>query len=241
MWRDSPQYLLSVFADGKYRISIQQHQIEPMPAIGFVIFRADDTKRKKLTLSDFVLVPKDYISSPNIAGEVVLTTGDYMLLISADKPGVANTFTLEVSSADGKFNVSEPQGYKKVSILGEWKLNEAGGCRNHPTWQQNPFISLSLGSKQTISVVLGYNETCKDSNVGFYVFAQGATNYQLGALLTKSKFTPNSSCETFRLDKGNYIIIPATFQPNVHRQFFLEVYSDSEDVAIATVLTKPLN
>jgi hypothetical protein len=89
-------------------------------------------------------------------------------------------------------------------------------------------------------VVLGYAEPCKDSNVGFYVFAQGGAPYQLGALLTKSKFTPNSSCESFRLDKGSYLIVPTTFQPNVHRRYFLEVYSDADDVQLAKVLTKPI-
>jgi hypothetical protein len=127
MWRDSPQYLLSVQTEGKYRISIQQHPIEPLPPIGFVIFKADDTKRKKLTLSDFVLVPKDYIATPNVAGEVSLTPGDYMLLISTDKPGLANTFTLEVTATgpgaqEAKFSITEPAAYKKVAILGSYSL-----------------------------------------------------------------------------------------------------------------------
>lgn len=237
-WRDNPQFVLRIPRDGKYKISIQQPLIEPLPPIGFVIFKAEADLRPKLHLTDFVLVPREYMATQNVATEVRLSAGDFNLMICCEKPSYANSFSVEVTSQETGFTIEPCAAFQRTSHFSQWTADTAGGCKNHPTWPKNPFILLTLGSKQTVTLVLGYMEASKDSNVGYYVHA-ATPDFQPGALLTKSKFTANASSETFRLGQGQYIIIPTTFAPGVAKPFFVTAYSDTNDVQMQDVV-KPL-
>jgi hypothetical protein len=237
-WRDNPQFVLRIARDGKYKISIQQPAIEPLPPIGFVIFKAEPDLRPKLHLTDFVLVPREYMATQNVATEVRLSAGDYNLMICCEKPSYANSFSVEVTSPETGFTIEPCAAFPRTTFIGQWTPQTAGGCKNHPTWTANPFVLLTLGSKQTVTLVLGYTEASKDSNVGYYVHA-ATPEFQLGALLTKSKFTANASSETFRLAAGQYIVVPTTFAPGVAKKFFVTAFSDNNDISMSAI-AKPL-
>jgi len=90
--------------------------IDPLPPIGFTIFRAEPEFRRKLHLKDFVLVPREYIATAVVAGEITLQEGEYFVMVACDKPKYSNTYTLEIESATAQFTIEEPAPYHIISL-----------------------------------------------------------------------------------------------------------------------------
>jgi len=119
-------------------------------------------------------------------------------------------------------------------ISGVWSGITAGGCANSPSWRYNTQYLLQTTTTTSLRVSLRQTGD-KLVHIGFY-FAkanQTATDvHKKRITLTKEVLVPGIDITFLRntevsakttIEAGNYIIIPATFEPNQEGTFELEV------------------
>jgi len=124
-------------------------------------------------------------------------------------------------------------------ISGEWSGTSAGGCKNFATWVENPKFKLTTFGPCTINVVLCQSDKLQLVGIGFYIL-EDILKSDLKALtlrhgssnkvITKSKFvTALEAFSEVNIAKGgNYVVVPATFEPGVQDKFDLAIYSKSD-------------
>ena len=121
---------------------------------------------------------------------------------------------------------------KKKKKKGEWTSETSGGCRNFPTWVNNPQFGIRCpeGQKEAHIFVTLQQKDEDLSEVGMYIFAMNDAASKVdenAELLTKSKFqSPLSSSLELTVRPGKPIIVlPCTFDPDMPANFDLTVSS----------------
>jgi calpain, invertebrate len=129
---------------------------------------------------------------------------------------------------------------------GEWVTGiSAGGCRSHlETFYQNPQYVMKLEKPGEVVIAL-MQKNRRSNRMGVNFLEVGFTIYQLTDedLSTKPQptdfFMYNKTfarsnfinlrevSQRFRLEAGNYLIIPSTFKPNFDGDFWIRIYSEN--------------
>ena len=121
---------------------------------------------------------------------------------------------------------------------------------NYSTWPSNPKYQLKATQRSRIALILMLPETRKDQGVGAYLFKGDVANLDRNNLIGKTPFQLYCgaffvSCDFFgflsfadldfllfsvahqyEIGAGDYLLIPATFNPGVLEKFTLKVYCD---------------
>jgi len=95
---------------------------------------------------------------------------------------------------------------------------------------ENPKFLLTVDQKQYLKIIL---ETPENNAVGFYVF-NTKDGHKTEDMAFVSPFVSGqtlglvTSFKDIELDAGRYIVMPATFNPNIHVNFTLHVLADKK-------------
>jgi len=136
------------------------------------------------------------------------------------------------------YEVTPVNDWMKNVLKGAWTENRAGGCSNHKnSWKQNPLYRLELTQPDLIKIVLEVHDDIQ-SAAGYYLF-NSEDGFALGNFISVSKFLPFNKflyvSKDWPLEVGQYIIMPATFEPNKFGSFTIMVLS-SKDLCKITAL-----
>jgi calpain-5 len=131
-------------------------------------------------------------------------------------------------------------------VRGQWTIpNQAGGCPNHESFLKNPqyyfdvpendmellvqLLQTDLRGKQEPT---GPNHGVEYKSIGFHVM-QVEQNRRYRVHKAKKKAITSDYVRTrgvfYRgtLNKGRYVIVPTTFEPNVETEFYLRMYTEA--------------
>ncbi|XP_031826247.1 calpain-7 [Nomia melanderi] len=115
--------------------------------------------------------------------------------------------------------------YEKEITDGQWKGITAGGCSNHPTYQNNPRYQLILESSNNDNYLLIILKGPKEYQIGFYVTSVVLNDSDApGAFKVKNSGPFRSGFIYLELDSvpaGTYNIVPSTYNPGQEGPFFL--------------------
>ncbi|KZC04878.1 PREDICTED: calpain-7-like [Dufourea novaeangliae] len=115
--------------------------------------------------------------------------------------------------------------YEKEITDGQWSGITAGGCINHPTYQNNPRYQLQLESSNNNNYLLIILKGPKQYQIGFDIVSVVLNDSDApGAFKMKSSGLYRSGFVYLELDDvpaGTYNIIPSTYIPEQEGPFFL--------------------
>ena len=140
------------------------------------------------------------------------------------KPGWEAAFKVEVCSEHPVElrAVGGDSDWTEKALEGAWSPDRAGGCRNNPSWKDNPTYLLTCRTAQHVAIRISQQWDDGAPAIGCYVLQGGS---QIAAT------------STFRSAEGNvleldlpesdepYELLPCTFRANVFSKFLLTVYS----------------
>ncbi|XP_014242151.1 calpain-7-like isoform X2 [Cimex lectularius] len=112
--------------------------------------------------------------------------------------------------------------YIKKITNGEWKGKTAGGCRNYPTYDDNPEYILQLKEAGNVCMDL---KAPTQFRIGMDLYPEDSSSmkpkttgpYRLGFVVL----------ELEKMPAGRYILVPSTYKPKEEARFFLTVKSTS--------------
>jgi len=222
-WRDAPQYILDVSKQTNVSVLLEQAGT-PLHA-GIYIVEGEPSKRRALKLGKVVHQPQ-YTNTSPVAASVKLPAGSYNVIATAYHAGKSNTFTIG-AAGDGVKMTEISQDWETSRVSGAWTKETAGGCRNHPTFKNNPKHSLSLSGQTSFTVCLFTSaEAQKAPPIGAFVYEKQGSD--LGKCVGQTPLARATSVTgEVSLGAGEYYIVPCTFEPNVLSDYQIVVYSDN--------------
>ncbi|XP_073970790.1 calpain-7-like isoform X1 [Rhodnius prolixus] len=149
---------------------------------------------------------------------------DFTLVVGQYEKTTTIYYTLRAYS-DSPFELTKignPYNYVKKITDGQWKGISAGGCRNHPTFINNPAYQLVLDSAGILLIDL---KAPKDVYIGFEIIPIDASDFK-----KRDTGSFRSSFAVLELDNvpaGTYEIVPSTFEPNTEARYFLTIKASS--------------
>ena len=232
-WRFNPQYLVTLTNKTTLRIQLDQpQQGATSKFIGFYLIKGTlPQKRKILQLTKKDLIKNtEYSNLPSILLEVTLTVDQSPCIVipSIFAPGAEGTFELSISGEGVEAKQLPEDGWKEKVIKGEWKgPSSCGRILADNKWKNNPRYPFSISNPARISILLVQSDKEKSIGIGFYIFRQDNKGNMLPEPISKSGFV--SSKEVLLeavLEQGNYIVMPATYDPQQDDYFTLYIFSD---------------
>jgi hypothetical protein len=159
-----------------------------------------------------------------------LEKGCYHVIPCTFEPGKEGKFVLKASH--GKL--------KRIAMWdvtvwkGAWKGANAGGCKNHKTFKENPQFLFKLEGEESAmaSAVLWQDEHEEFENMGFYVFKTEPDSEMKVVhqkdIVTSAPF--EDGCEASHefkspLEPGHYSLIPTTFAPSHESHFTIYLFT----------------
>lgn len=159
----------------------------------------------------------------------------YVLIPATFDPEMENDFTVSVTSDDDLTAIAlSPAEHYHLSMEGDWRDGRGGGCKNHPSWRNNPQYHFKVRQAPVkLYALLSQPETEEDMpHIGYYLLK----NEDGGAVMTidpsnllhKSDFVDDVEVgELVTLkEPGIYTILPCTFNPFIETKFALNLYAN---------------
>lgn len=169
------------------------------------------------------------INSPHYLCKIKLDTQSdtgYTLVISQYEKTNTIYYTLRAYGSC-EFSLRKIPNYYKYEkeLTGQWKDITAGGCSNHPTYQNNPRYQLVLESSMNNNYLLIILKGPKQYQIGFDVISVVLNDPDApNAFKAKSSGPFRSGFVYLELEDvpaGTYHIIPSTYIPGQEGHFFL--------------------
>jgi len=231
-WKVSPQFILEIPVDEKVTITLKQQKPPDGKYfhIGFIVMKSEPIKKRKFQTSD-VIHQTQFINTASTSGDINLKAGAYNIVACTFRPNIENTFELSVYGQNEKvilYELTSENDWKKVSLNGRWSPGKDGGCSNNKnTWMNNPYYLLELHQKSTVKVVV--DVLILKSAIGYYLWTTD-DGKKVVKMIGASTFVQGlknvSVSKDWELDPGKYIVIPTTFEPNLHSDFVITAYSE---------------
>jgi len=164
--------------------------------------------------------------------------------------GAKGVYSFEVHTDISGIKVTELADAKTKTLAGCWEGDEAGGSHLHPlTWRKNPKYSLKLNAMEEVKLSITLQRSgeewdpicAKDplgSMFGFYVYTGTRPSTETTNILYDGKpwnqtaFVPVHDVSTPQdlllpplPHEECYMIMPTTFEPGKHGNYFLSVSS----------------
>lgn len=248
-WKENPQYFFLVNENSKVTISLVQEADEKstLTYIGLYMYKSDSSgpAPKRLLKHGNPVWKTEFINSREVGGTVELEKSDkpFILVPSTFEPNIERRFMLLIQSTN-KSAISGLQScisWKESKITGTWGGISAGGCRNHPTWRNNPMVMLTNSGASDVPVVLNLSigREGKGKGVGIYVYPNSSKSRKLegppNEACFKAPFVANQTSVSLTCSpkNGAHLILPCTFDANVISTFTLTAYSDSPSISLS--------
>lgn len=163
---------------------------------------------------------------------------------------VEGSYELEVDTDCEGVELTELSDSKIKTLDGSWTTGSAGGCHLQPDWKKNPKFTLTLKSGKPIPVQITLSRSekewkikCKNNPVGsmmgFYLFqgqklsrdTSNTVTYE-GRTWSETDFVPMHDVSTPDglllppLFNDSYVIMPTTWEPDIHGHFLLSVKAE---------------
>ena len=234
---DNPQFLLEVQSNvtGAVWILLTRHITDiadfrqNQEYITVLVYR-NDGKRVYYPHDPPPHIDGVKINSPHYLCKIKLDTQSdsrYTLVISQYEKTNTIYYTLRAYGTCPFTLRKIPNFYKfeKEITDGQWKGPTAGGCSNHPTYQNNPRYQLTVESSSNNNYVLIILKGPKQYQIGFDVMSVVLNDADApGAFKMKSSGPFRSGFVCLEMDDvpaGTYNIVPSTYIPGQEGPFFL--------------------
>eukprot|EP01123_Difflugia_compressa_P010480 TRINITY_DN3847_c0_g1_i1.p1 TRINITY_DN3847_c0_g1~~TRINITY_DN3847_c0_g1_i1.p1 ORF type:complete len:1025 (-),score=208.60 TRINITY_DN3847_c0_g1_i1:50-3124(-) len=237
-WKQSPQFILEIPQDDKVTITVKQLQKVDGKYLhcGFIVMKAEKTKKRKYVVSD-VVHQSQFVNSLTNEAEVPLQAGAYNIFASTFHPNLENTFELSVAGSNklkqGKlYELTHDNDWRMAVLNSKWSPGKEGGCSNNKTtWMQNPTFCVEIPQPTNIKILVDVISPLKTA-VGYYLFSS-KDGKKVTRMIGASSFVQGAKSIAVVKDweiveAGKYLIIVTTFEPKHHAPFTLTVLSESD-------------
>eukprot|EP00656_Telonema_subtile_P013146 TRINITY_DN1666_c0_g2_i2.p1 TRINITY_DN1666_c0_g2~~TRINITY_DN1666_c0_g2_i2.p1 ORF type:complete len:1006 (+),score=189.91 TRINITY_DN1666_c0_g2_i2:184-3201(+) len=273
-WRSNKQLRLKVHHDTKLRMFLHQAYDENLPGtlaqIGIVVGkptepgaagedRTEDQLHRHLVRLDKsnTCATSNFSSDFEVSLEVSLEASSlpYMIMPCSLNPDDPFTYQLEIYHppehrvepvCSAEPNVT--QDWHVAVMQGVWTQETAGGCRHHPTWQNNKQYRLSLPSNEPTKALITLSQALPETgrynhllSIGMYLchtqrdarhpYAKGRPVVLMpsSAIVTKSNYANQQEVVLeVELDPAMtpYTLLPTTYDPDELGEFTVGIYSE---------------
>jgi len=150
-----------------------------------------------------------------------------------------------------------PPTWTNYRVSGVWNSKTGGGCCNYPTWKNNPQILMRVPETCSVNLCLDQADArmkCKsmgkaawdelnnkggyDHYIAFGVYKGNAKKRVCSErdMVAEASYINTRSVSHFieALPRGDYIIIPTTFEPGVDIKFFMRIIASAKIELIDT-------
>eukprot|EP01104_Vermistella_antarctica_P015413 TRINITY_DN5063_c0_g1_i1.p1 TRINITY_DN5063_c0_g1~~TRINITY_DN5063_c0_g1_i1.p1 ORF type:complete len:1160 (-),score=325.37 TRINITY_DN5063_c0_g1_i1:17-3496(-) len=242
-WKENPQYFIDVEEECTVRIKLSQmcKATDGYQSIGFYLIRGNDEELKIVTIDMNDIIGKTSFESKQAVGcSVKLEPSEfsYVIMPCTFEAGHKGRFTLSASVTDKpnlKLNLrAATESWSMATAGDEWRGPTAGGCRNHPSFKDNPQYIVDVPASCTkVIVVISQPPKSELDGIGLYVTsATGDRKRVKGVrrndLIASAPFRRDDDvhCSFENDGRNSYNLIPCTFHPGVELKFSLTVYCD---------------
>lgn len=248
-WRNNPQIFLTVpSASTKVSITLTQEEKNGTTQIGLYLINPEAAKGKQVLFleegeSDIASKSRFSSSRTNKLELTLPKTGKYpyVLIPCTFKAGEERNWTLTISS-DEEIRaepLSKRHEWNLSTLKDEWTDGSAGGCKNHATFVDNPQYLIRVEDDDSIlRLLLLQHELEEFDTISTYLIkTQDGDGKQVKLskvdnkdIVVKGEFGSDteSYLVTPKLKKGNYVVIPCTFDKGKKAPYELKVFSNDK-------------
>jgi len=258
---NNPQYSLNVTKSTRVLVEISQpdlrYALKQNPSeytkqyegIGVTVLKdAHDEYKKTAYSQDDRVAGSEFVGIRDNCLQFTAQPGYHNILIpSTFDPGVEGNYWLDVYT-EFPAEVNEITTVLAVTKLsGSWKDSTAAGCRNNPTWLDNPQYMLEVDKPGTIFVALSQTLESNEmpESIGIYIFSRDTADRVVNdpqtdaeePIVSPKSFTnlPTVSQQFIAQDSLHFIILPSTFNP-VELDFTISVSSPNTTIKTFVLL-----
>lgn len=247
-WHEAPQYLLTVESDCQVRLRLKpEHDAENTYRVTYYVMSYDmdfwkGSKKRWYGIPEIIKVDNfnSPIAAPEIDTKVDLAEGHYIVVCVAEAKGQVGKFAVSADTANLEDITMqqlplEDAHWSHTHVAGKWdKKTAGGGDITGISWTNNPQYRLSIQAKRAnVCVVL--NQETDEKSIGWYLIdapADGKKAIEYTdeiATTTKFKATHMNGQLIEKLPRGEYCLIPATFEAEQVGNFTIEIFSEDPD------------
>ena len=229
-WIKNEQYTIQ--SDKKVTVQILLQQMTEKPTDSFCYIFKGNSNGTKVYHGDRV-DEKEKISFKALNQRVSKFTLEantpYSLMpctFNPDQIGDYNLIVIWKKDNNVNLTLKPCRSLETISIDSQWSNLTAGGCLNNQvSWLKNPKFSLTIHNDSNLQVML-IQRGLKDSfPIGFHILKGDPKNSIDIIKQTNSYNYAKVIVEDFKIPKGEYILVPSTFNPNEKCDFTIQVSS----------------
>jgi len=167
-----------------------------------------------------------------------LKAGDYALVVSAFEPRYRGAYSLRIESTS-KVEVNpipmEGAGMFCKAIRGQWETGNDGGSPSFGRYGINPKFEIEVSSATSMKARLQLSGPSHilAINVGIFSSLPG---YELGRqIVTSGPYEDNNTgviTSLVTVESGKYIAVCSTYDPEMHAEFVLLLYSKAAELRV---------
>eukprot|EP01126_Amoeba_proteus_P047315 TRINITY_DN5392_c0_g2_i3.p1 TRINITY_DN5392_c0_g2~~TRINITY_DN5392_c0_g2_i3.p1 ORF type:complete len:863 (+),score=177.45 TRINITY_DN5392_c0_g2_i3:149-2737(+) len=245
-WIYNPQIFLQVAQNSTVTISLFQPKSDNVLAISFYVFRTHCPEQKRVVESynESDILCEGYFSSTRpsrISKEVELmaSSNPYVIVPATFLPGDASQFMVIIKSTNKVTAKLIGEENEWLTVKGEWTEESAGGCSNFSSFINNPTYGIKLTNPVRARFHI-FRTNAVGTGGGFdgitiYILKapEGELSHKLldysGETLVKhgNFISSYEGIVEADLTKGNFFLIPSTFNPGKLAEFELRVLTPS--------------
>lgn len=251
-WVNNPQFLFTTDKKSEVVIylntNLDDETLKTFSGIGFYVVRMDPNSTYRLELNPKDILKKaSFRKSKEVMVRFQAEPGSYNIIASTFRPGYFTDFQVTVFSDNMEGSTLEALENANITFDGCWDKNNAGGnTRNYEKWITNPRYYITVKKPMKLGLTLVQENVEESENypaIGFTVTPTDGEGNPLTSkasdLLAVAGFeTERDISAAFELQPSvdPYVVIPTTFDPDIHRTFSLALQFDPSNASFVEFL-----
>lgn len=248
----NPQYLLNVSQQTKVSILLLQDKLEEFDPISFYVIKTEKDRKQKITerseaKGENAIIQASFSNAQDSGIKTAnFPPGSYAIIPCTFNPGHQAQFELYIMPEREVGPLVELKDAAVVSLNGEWKGENAGGCLNDVRkWRLNKQYQLLIKKDLELTIKLRQTNASDDpASLGFYIFnsPKRVVRPTKKSMVHKTKFVGRRDglLEKVKLSQSDqpYIIVPCTYDPDVEAQYSIQIFSSDSTFTQFVELTE---
>eukprot|EP01122_Echinamoeba_exundans_P012765 TRINITY_DN5421_c0_g1_i1.p1 TRINITY_DN5421_c0_g1~~TRINITY_DN5421_c0_g1_i1.p1 ORF type:complete len:1244 (+),score=206.12 TRINITY_DN5421_c0_g1_i1:107-3838(+) len=244
-FRNNPQFVVSLSEPSQCLITVKADS--PGCRVRFLVLQVRDAQFCLPSVPSYgVHTEVPFSTDPEVSMPTLFDDSNFKYVvipwIESLGPSQSMSFELKINAMSA-LTIRKLPNMSEIVRNGEWAKETAGGCINHASWRRNPQFLIRVNATSDIHLFIT-QMLDPLQYIGFYLVktddpARKVMKISQSRILNSdTKFRKKSEIYSGRLslNPGNYVLVVATFEPNVLGKFSVALLSDKQSLSFSPLM-----